>query len=96
MATYLLINVLFVIMTAICLRMRLKRPSKKWWVMLLALLVLTAVFDSMLVYFSVIDYAPEKILGIRIGYAPIEDFFYAVYAAMIVPFIWNRRGEKHE
>lgn len=92
MATYLVINCLFVVATFLLLRVRPRWPSRKWWVVLIALIVLTAVFDSMLVYFSFIDYAPDKILGISIGYAPVEDFFYAIYSAIIVPLLWNRFG----
>lgn len=96
MATYIIVNIVFVVVTFIVLRIKVHSPSKKWFAMLLVLLVLTAIFDSMLVYFSIIDYAPEKILGIRIGYAPVEDFFYAIYAALVVPFIWNKLGGRHD
>lgn len=95
MATYILINIAFLVVTFVVLRVRPHKPSRQWIIVLGALLVLTAIFDSMLVYFSFIDYAPEKISGITIGYAPIEDFFYAIYAAIIVPLFWNRLGEKH-
>lgn len=96
MATYLLMNIIFAAATLALLRVRPRRPSRVWWIMLTALLVLTAVFDSLMVYFAMIDYDPAKILGIRIGLAPIEDFFYAIYAAIIVPFIWNKLGRKHD
>lgn len=95
MGTYLLVNCLFAAVTFLLLKVRPHKPSRKWWVVLGVLLVLTAVFDSMLVYFSFIDYSPDKILGIRIGFAPIEDFFYAIYSAILVPLLWNRFGEKH-
>ncbi len=95
MATYILINIAFLVMTFIVLRVRPHTPSKRWIAVLAALLVLTAIFDSLLVYFSFIDYAPEKILGLRIGHAPVEDFFYAIYAAIVVPLFWNRLGGSH-
>lgn len=94
MATYLLMNVVFVAATFVLLRVGWHRPSRRWWVMLAALLLLTAVFDSLLVVLSFIDYSPDKILGIRIGWAPVEDFFYAIYAAIVVPLLWNRFGGK--
>lgn len=95
MATYLLINIIFLVVTFIVLRVRPRTPSKRWLVALAALLILTAVFDSLIVFVSIVGYDPEKILGIFIGFAPIEDFFYALYAAIIVPILWNRLGEKH-
>lgn len=94
MATYFLINCVFVLVTFVLLRVTWRRPTRTWWMMLIALVVLTAVFDSLLVLLSFIDYAPDKISGIRIGAAPIEDFFYAIYAAIIVPLLWQRFGRK--
>jgi len=89
-------NLVFATVTLALLRVRPRWPSKIWWIMLGSLLLLTAVFDSLMVYFAMIDYDPTKILGIRVGLAPIEDFFYAIYAAIIVPFIWNKLGRKHD
>lgn len=95
MATYLLINCAFLVVTFLMLRIRPHKPSRRWIAVLVVLLILTMIFDSMLVYFSFIDYAPDKILGMRIGFAPVEDFFYAIYAAIIVPLFWNRLGRKN-
>lgn len=95
MATYLLINTAFLVVTFIILRMRPHAPSKRWVAVLVVLLILTAVFDSLIVFLSIVGYDPDKILGIFIGFAPIEDFFYAIYAAIIVPLFWNRLGGKH-
>ena len=96
MATYLLINMAFLLFTFAIFRIGRRKLSKRWWAMFIALLVLTAVFDSLLVYFSFIDYNPDKILGLRIGFAPVEDFFYALYAAIIVPWFWIRFGDKND
>lgn len=57
------------------------------------LLVLTAVFDNMIIGFGLVDYDPELISGIRIGLAPIEDFAYTVVAMVIVAVSWAW-GEK--
>jgi lycopene cyclase domain-containing protein len=67
----------------------LAKPTKSWWITLLILLILTAVFDSILVGMSIVGYNSDRILGIYIGNAPIEDFFYAVMAVVIVPALWN-------
>ena len=94
MATYLLINVIFIMLIITTLRLRIHRPSKKWLLVLIVLLLLTTVFDSLIIYFEIVAYDPEKILGIYIGKAPIEDFFYAIIAAVIVPVIWNKMEGK--
>jgi len=94
MATYLLINVIFIMLIITTLRLRIHRPSKKWLLVLIVLLLLTTVFDSLIIYFEIVAYDSEKILGIYIGKAPIEDFFYAIMAAVIVPVIWNKMEGK--
>ena len=71
-------------------RVTLQKPMKPLVLTLIIILLLTAVFDSLIVGFGMVAYDPTKILGIKIGNAPIEDFFYALLAVMLVPVIWNR------
>ncbi|MBH2007284.1 lycopene cyclase domain-containing protein [Candidatus Saccharibacteria bacterium] len=92
MATYLLVNIIFMLLILAFVRIGIHTPSKKWWALLGVLLLLTAVFDSVLVYFQVVGYDLDKILGVYIGYAPVEDFFYAIFAAIVVPWAWNNFG----
>lgn len=90
MATYLILNIVF--LTAILLLFRIRKITNNhaWLVMFVALVILTAVFDNLLIYFHAIDYNVDKLLGIYIGLAPIEDFFYALLAAFLVPGLWHR------
>jgi lycopene cyclase domain-containing protein len=60
---------------------------------LIVMLVLTAIFDNMIIGFGLVDYDPELISGVRIGVAPIEDFAYTVVAMIVVPMLWAW-GEK--
>lgn len=63
---------------------------------LVVLFVTTAVFDSLIVSSGIVDYDTEQILGITIGTAPIEDFFYALLAGLLIPSIWHYlRGGEH-
>lgn len=94
MATYLLVNSLFLLTVLALFRVRLKNPTRAHWVTLLALLIMTAVFDSLIVGLDIVDYDQSKILGIYIGQAPVEDFFYTLAAVMIVPQLWKLFGEK--
>lgn len=60
------------------------------------LVVLTAIFDNVIVGTGIVDYDPELISGFRVGSAPIEDFSYTLGAVMMVPAIWTwlgRRGD---
>ena len=95
MMTYLLINSIFFIVILMVLRIRLRRPSRATTITFIILILLTAVFDSIIVGFGIVGYNPEKILGVYIGKAPIEDFFYAVLACLVVPRIWKLKGKKH-
>jgi lycopene cyclase domain-containing protein len=53
-----------------------------------ALLILTAVFDNVMIANNLIEYPPEHLSGIKIGVAPIEDFSYSVCAAFLVPAVY--------
>ena len=88
--TYLILNIVFLICIAVLFLAYIKKPTKAWWITLAILLALTAVFDSIIIWAEIVAYDPTKILGIYVGKAPIEDFFYAVLAVMIVPILWSR------
>jgi len=63
---------------------------------LVVLLVLTAVFDNVIVGTGIVGYDPARILGLRIGAAPIEDFAYPVAAALTLPALWVLLGPRRE
>ena len=96
MATYLVVNLIFLAAVIGLLGVRLRRPSKKTLIVLGILLVMTAVFDSLIIHFGIVAYDTSKILGVYVGRAPIEDFFYAVLALIIVVNVWERLGKRHE
>jgi lycopene cyclase domain-containing protein len=53
------------------------------------MVLLTAIFDNLIIWAGIVAYDPEKISGIKIGIAPIEDFSYTVVAVILVPTIFN-------
>jgi lycopene cyclase domain-containing protein len=53
-----------------------------------ALVLLTAVFDNVMIAARLFSYPPEHLTGIRIGLAPIEDFAYPLCAAFLVPALF--------
>ena len=93
MATYLIINFIVIIFVLAFLRLHRTYSCKGWWIALFVLLILTAIFDNIIVGIDIVGYAHGKILGILIGHVPLEDFFYAVAAMLIVPALWNRRAK---
>ncbi|WP_292834403.1 lycopene cyclase domain-containing protein [Microbacterium sp.] len=55
----------------------------------LALCVLTAIFDNIMIALGLFTYPPEHLSGIRVGLAPLEDFSYPVCAAFFVPAVFT-------
>lgn len=54
-----------------------------------ALMVLTAIFDSLMIHADLFYYADELISGVRIGLAPIEDFAYPIAGVLLLPALWR-------
>ena len=95
MITYLIINTVFVAVVLLIMRLFKISISKKWLIALVPLLILTAVFDPLIIYFDIVGYDHGKTLGLSLFGAPIEDFMYSLLAAIFVPSLWNhlhRRG----
>ena len=95
MFTYLLLNLFFLLSLLLFLPKKLSKPGKAFWLTLVIVLALTTIFDPIIIALDIVGYDTEKLLGLFIFGAPIEDFFYAVYAACIVPLVWNKLGERH-
>ncbi|MDL2341783.1 MAG: lycopene cyclase domain-containing protein [Patescibacteria group bacterium] len=68
---------------------------KRLFVVMAALVTMTAVFDSLIIGLNLVNYNPAHILRVFIGKAPIEDFSYTIIAAILVPILWEQ-GAKHE
>jgi len=59
-----------------------------------ALLVTTAIFDNVMIGIGLVGYDRAKISGVFIGIAPLEDFAYAVAAAILLPSLWALAGRR--
>ena len=98
MATYLILNcitLLTVIIALFALHQRIVWPIKTWLMTFGALLLLTLVFDNLLIWLDMYRYAPDKIVGFYVWFAPIEDFMYPLLAAIVIPATWNKLGASH-
>jgi lycopene cyclase domain-containing protein len=58
-------------------------------IVLLPMLILTAVFDNLIILAGIVDYDATKLMSIYVGVVPIEDFAYTVVAVLLVPAIWK-------
>ena len=91
--TYWLINIPFLVVAGLVMVVALasrRRPSGAPWLIAAAvMMVLTAVFDNAIIGFGLVDYDDALISGLRLGFAPLEDFAYTVAALLIVPALWH-------
>jgi lycopene cyclase domain-containing protein len=55
---------------------------------LVVLLLMTALFDNIMIGIGLVGYDPALISGAFIGIAPLEDFAYAIAAAVLLPSLW--------
>lgn len=70
-------------------------PAVGWRALALAagaLLLLTAVFDNVMIASGLFTYADAQISGARIGLAPVEDFSYPLAAVILLPVLWSLFG----
>lgn len=91
MALYLVLNLLFMVVLAAWMLLRPAHLDAKSIALTVAILVFfTAIFDSLIVGQGIVAYDFAKTLRIFIGRAPVEDFAYAVVAAILIPYLWER------
>ena len=57
-------------------------------VTIVALFLLTAVFDTIMIATGLFHYSPDHLLGVHIGLAPLEDFAYPLAGAILLPALW--------
>ena len=92
--TYALVSAGFLavaVVAGILLARRAGKPGLRWAAVGIAaagLIVLTAVFDSVMIGSGLFSYAEHLISGIRIGLAPIEDFAYPLATVIALPALW--------
>lgn len=96
MITYLILNLLFLLTVILFLPVHFRKPPAAFWIALAVVSLLTMVFDPIIIALDIVAYDETKLLGLFIFGAPIEDFFYAVYAAMIVPLLWTRFAKRRQ
>lgn len=100
--TYFLILLPFLAVTAAvtacsAIRRGFRRRMLASSITAVVLLVLTGVFDNVMIAVGLFTYPDTHTSGIRIGLAPIEDFAYPLCAAFGIPALYalllQRRAE---
>lgn len=91
--TYWLMNAGFLAAVAVlAIAAALSRRAPRWIPLAVTasiLLMITAVFDNVMILVGLVAYDPEHTSGFTVGVAPIEDFAYALAAAVALPSLWT-------
>lgn len=89
--TYLALNMTFMLIAFVTLNLvSRKSPWRAIGFTMLWMLLVTLVFDNIIIGLEIVGYDKTKISGILLGLAPIEDFAYTVVAVMAVSIIWTK------
>jgi lycopene cyclase domain-containing protein len=76
----------------------LVRPGRPWWAatagVAAALLVLTAVFDSLMIAADLFRFDERRLLGVHVLLAPLEDFAWPLASALGLPALWELLGRR--
>jgi len=89
--TYLALNVAFVLIAFVVLNLASRKsPWRSIGFTMFWMLLVTLVFDNIIIGLEIVGYDKSKISGILLGLAPIEDFAYTVVAVLAVGIIWTK------
>ncbi len=91
--TYWTLNAIFLAVVAVAALVALRRV--RWaavGITLAILLVMTAVFDNIMISVGLVAYNESLISGAFIGVAPLEDFAYTIAAVVGLPSLWVLLG----
>lgn len=98
--TYLMLSAAFLSLVASFVAVAQSRGALRagWWravgLVLLALAVLTAVFDNVMIAADLVRYDAGALTGLRVGLVPVEDFAWPVAAALALPALWEMLGRR--
>lgn len=93
--TNIVLNVLVLAVLA-AVSWRVLRRLRPWPLAgtVLVLVLLTMVFDTLMIRVGLYVYAADKILGVYVWGAPLEDFAYSIAAALGIPVLWTVLGRR--
>jgi len=86
---YLLLNLIFMLLAFVVVNaFARKTPWPLVFRTMGFMLLVTLVFDNIIIGLGIVDYDVSKLSGIYLGLAPIEDFAYTVVSVITVASIW--------
>jgi len=97
--TYWALNAIFLaVVAAVAIAAVLTRHPPRWaavGITLGVVLVMTAVFDNIMIGVGLVGYNETLISGAFVGIAPLEDFAYAVAAVILLPSLWSLLSKRN-
>ncbi|GAA1212204.1 lycopene cyclase domain-containing protein [Rhodoglobus aureus] len=94
--TYWLLNAVFLaIVVALAVAAVATHRTPRWRAIAITagiLLIMTAVFDNVMISVGLVGYNADAISGAFVGVAPLEDFAYALAAVVALPCLWALLG----
>ncbi|TQO20109.1 lycopene cyclase domain-containing protein [Rhodoglobus vestalii] len=98
--TYWLLNAVFLALVVVVAVAAIAfRRAPQWRAIAIAtgiLLIMTAVFDNIMISVGLVGYSADAISGAFIGVAPLEDFAYTLAAVVALPCLWTLLGSRRE
>ena len=92
---YLALNVVFTLIAFVILNVIVRKsPWKLIGWTLLTMVLVTLIFDNVIVALGIVDYDTDKISGLVLGLVPIEDFAYTIVSVLAVSSIWHLMTRK--
>lgn len=88
---YVALNAVFLAAVAAVAIIAAVRRGRGWRAVLITtavLVVVSIVFDNVMISVGLVGYDRARISGVFIGVAPVEDFAYAIAAAVLLPALW--------
>ena len=88
MVTYLWLSVPFLAMAVLTLLVC--GVNRRILKVLVLMIMLSVVFDSLIIAVGIVDYDYSKTLGLRLILAPLEDMFYPVFSTIFAISAWRK------
>ncbi|EAR26018.1 lycopene e-cyclase isoprenoid transferase B [marine actinobacterium PHSC20C1] len=96
--TYWLLNSVFLALVVVLVATALVLHRAPRWRAIAAtagiLIVMTAIFDNVMISVGLVGYSADAISGAFVGVAPLEDFAYAIAAVVALPCLWTLLGSR--
>jgi lycopene cyclase domain-containing protein len=93
MYTYLILDVVFIFLLVLAFKQ--KDFTRNELIVICILILTSAIFDQFIIGLDIVNYSTDKILGLYIFKAPVEDFFYCVGGVIMVSNLWRLFNEKN-